>query len=213
MPNLSLFLFITIAVYLMKQFLRTVLLVSLISSAPRLFRCASVYAFMVIALYCSACRREPNAPDNQNFAVSVRVEFPETFNQRNAQGAIVRLRSTERGTTDSTTTNADGVANFTNIANGSYDLTASRSLSASEAQELTGIPQQSVVTLTASQAALVLNSAPSAPIILRLGGVPLGTLLIKEVYFAGSQTRSGATYIRDQFCEIYNRQNIELKHC
>jgi len=143
-----------------------------------------------------------SANEVQTFAVDVNVLLPETYAQTVGAGARVLLTSTERGTSDTATANAQGVARFPRVLPGSYLISSSLSLDATQALALTG--QATAVTLNALEPARSILTAPTSPITLRLAGSRLGDLVIKEVYYTGSRTPSGGTYFSDQFVEIYN---------
>lgn len=152
------------------------------------------------SLFAMACGDK--GTEVQTFAVDVQVLLPETYAQTAAADAKVVLTSTERGTADASTADAQGIARFTRVLPGSYVLSSSLSLSAERAQVLTG--QAVAVTLNAVDPARQLLTAPPTPLSQRLAGSRLGDLVIKEVYYTGSNTPSGGTYFSDQFVEIFN---------
>ncbi|HYW30111.1 MAG TPA: DUF4876 domain-containing protein [Gemmatimonas sp.] len=160
-------------------------------------RCACL---IVATLFAGGC--SDSTTEVRTFPLEVRVEYPATFATPAAARARVLLTSTERNTTDSAETDAQGVARFARVLPGSYTLASSVSLSPEEAFTLTG--QRSALTLNALAPARTFSAAGTAPVVLSLAGSRLGDLVIKEVYFTGSRTPSGGTYFSDQFVEIYN---------
>lgn len=138
----------------------------------------------------------------QTFPLEVRVAMPTTYAAPAAAGARVLLTSTERNTTDTATTDVQGIARFPQVLPGSYTVAASLALTAEQAFTLAG--QRSAVTLNANLPAQAILAAPAVPLTLTLAGSRLGDLVIKEMYYTGSRTPSGGTYFSDQFLELYN---------
>ncbi len=149
-----------------------------------------------------ACSDPSSVPEVATFALEVRVEYPATYGQQGAEGARVILTSTERNTADTAVAGGGGLASFTRVIPGSYSISATRELSAAEAEQLTG--QAESITLNALAPAQSLLERPNIPPVVRLSGSRLGDLVIKEVYYTGSRTPSGGNYFSDQFVEIYN---------
>jgi hypothetical protein len=167
-------------------------------------RAFALAALTLLAL--AACG--DSATEVRTFPITVRVEYPASYGQSIAAGARVILASTERSTADTATTDASGAATFSRVVPGTYQVSASRALTADEAFALTG--QRTAAQLNAAATAQPLLSAPATPLTLRLAGTPLGGLVIKEVYYAGSPTPSGGTYFSDQFVEVYNNSTDTL---
>lgn len=177
-----------------------------LSRTVRLATRARLAAFLTLVTAAGACG--DGATEVRTFPLDVQVEYPATYATAAAQGARVSLVSVERNTTDTATVGADGVARFARVLPGSYTLSATRTLSETEAQTLTGI--RTGVSLNATLPTQSFLAAPGAPVRMRLAGSPVGGLLIKEVYYTGSQTPSGGTYFSDQFIELYNNSTDTL---
>lgn len=144
----------------------------------------------------------------RTFPLEVVVEYPTTYASAAAVGTRLTLISVERNSADTATVGADGTARFPRVLPGTYNITASRQLNETEAQTLTGI--RAPVSLNASLPGQSLLTAPTGALRLRLAGTPVGALVIKEVYYTGSQTPSGGTYFSDQFIELYNNSTDTL---
>jgi hypothetical protein len=144
------------------------------------------------------------SPTANTFTVSVEVNFPQNYASSVARGATVTLTSTTGSTPISVTSDSLGIARFVDVIPGTYDINATRTLTPTEAQALTGIVQAQPLPLSARLAAQRLDATPAQPIALRLSGSALGSLVIKEVYYSGSRTPAPTNYFRDQFLEIYN---------
>ncbi len=151
----------------------------------------------LLALACS-----DGSTEVQTFPVSVRVEFPAAYATTNAANARVVLTSTERNTSDSALTDAQGLAQFPRVLPGTYVISSSVTLTADQAFTLTG--QRTGLTLNALAPARAILTAPTEPLVQALSGSRIGDLVIKEVYFTGSRTPTGGLYFSDQFIEIYN---------
>ncbi len=161
----------------------------------------SVGMLLAAAIALGACSGD-EGPEVESFSVQIRVEYPSTYATVAASGATVRLRSIERNTTDSATADQSGAVTFQDVVPGSYEVSASRSLTESESSALTG--QAVAVNLNGAVSAQPLLGAASTPIIVTLAGSRVGDLILKEVYYTGSKTPSGGNYFSDQFFEIYN---------
>ncbi len=154
----------------------------------------------VAAMQFSSCQNSPT--EAQTFPLTVRVQFPANYAQSAAAGATVRVRNVESGNRDSAITNASGEARFSRLLPGTYEITASRVVPATEAQSLTGFSVEQ--NLNAVRTGFALRSTADSVVTLQLAGSPVGNLVIKECYWTGATTRSGGLYFSDQFHEIYN---------
>ncbi|AOM79095.1 DUF4876 domain-containing protein [Pedobacter steynii] len=103
----------------------------------------------------------------------------------------------------------DGKVLFTAIAVGSYDIDAVVSIPAAEYSRITGIPTEDAVTFNASEKGKQINSDFSGNLELKLIAGKSGDWVIKQIYYAGSNTSEGAGF-RDQFIEFYNNTNVVL---
>jgi len=145
----------------------------------------------------------------QTVDLVVQVEFPASYAQVEAPGSRVILRSLERGSADTTVANAQGQALFPSILPGSYEVSANRSVTESEALSLYGLAES--VELNALISTAMVSSTPSAmPVVLRLAGSRVGAWVIREMYYAGSQRPSGGNYFFDQYFEIVNNSTDTL---
>jgi hypothetical protein len=84
-----------------------------------------------LAMKLSSC--QSSLSEAQTFSLTVRVLYPSNYAQTAASGATVRVRNIESGTRDSAVTNAAGEARFSRLLPGTYEISASRRLSTSEA--------------------------------------------------------------------------------
>ncbi|MEJ7558420.1 MAG: DUF4876 domain-containing protein [Pedobacter sp.] len=147
------------------------------------------------------CKKREGA-QIQQATLTVKVEYPENYSIATATDSEVKLTSKNTGSVVTVKTNSTGIATFTQIIPGAYDVSVTRTLTATESFQLTGISQ--VITLNASKTEVDISSTTSNQLVLKLAGSPAGSLVIKEIYYTGSKTPSGGNYFSDQFIEIYN---------
>nr|WP_321412702.1 DUF4876 domain-containing protein [uncultured Allomuricauda sp.] len=134
--------------------------------------------------------------------LSVTVKYPDNYAEQLAQNVEVKVVNTLNGKETANLTTAQGIASFTGITPGTYTVTASVSLSSSEAEALTGIAQE--IQLNGVSSNVNLMGGQEVPVDINLNGSPLGSLVFKEVYYTGSKTPSEGNYFSDQFIELYN---------
>ncbi|MFC4211463.1 DUF4876 domain-containing protein [Pedobacter lithocola] len=99
-------------------------------------------------------------------------------------------------------TDANGHASFEGISAGVYDISATITIPASTYSTLTGEIVDKDVIFNASDKNKTISLANNELNIKLVSG-NIGNWLIKQIYYAGSNTTTGASY-RDQFIEIYN---------
>jgi len=149
-----------------------------------------------------ACRQREEV---QPVQVTVQLQYPSEFSEQAGEGIAVRLENTSNGMVyESNSTNA-GIAVFAAVLPGTYNISATISLDATQAQNITGVFNKAVTLNAAQNGARV--TEPQNSFTLTLRGAPSGGLVIKEVYYTGSRTPSGGNYFSDQFVEIYNNSD------
>ena len=114
------------------------------------------------------------------FAVNLKYDT-ETFNgEAVSQGEVV-LKNTNTGDTYTLQTNATGVANFVDILPGTYDVTATKTLTSAEFTTVFGYaPTTESVTFNGSQGQVLVNANVSATTI-QLKSARIGDLVIKQI--------------------------------
>lgn len=105
--------------------------------------------------------------------------------------------------------NAEGIVRFEEMVGGTYQVKARRLIQMDEYRAHTGIPVDEDVILMDSLINQDFSLAGPQQATLTLKVNPQGGWLIKQVYYAGSDTLNGAG-IRDQFVELYNNANTDL---
>ncbi|WP_426325437.1 DUF4876 domain-containing protein [Pedobacter sp. R-06] len=99
-------------------------------------------------------------------------------------------------------TDASGNVSFDGISPGVYDISATIKIPAATYTALTGEITDKDVIFNASNKNKTI-SLNDASVSLKLISGNIGSWLIKQIYYAGSNTTTGAGF-RDQFIEIYN---------
>lgn len=128
----------------------------------------------------------------------ITVNYPETYSEEFAEGAVVEMKNMDTQDTYTAETNEEGIAVFEDILPGNYNITANKTLSAEEAGTLTGISEE--LNLNAINNDISIASDEFKEISLKLEGSKVGNLVFKEIYYTGSE----GYYYSDQFYEIYN---------
>lgn len=121
----------------------------------------------------------------------------------------IKITNTQTKASKDLTTDASGTASFKSIAPDSYDIDAVLTISAAAYSTITGIPTEDPVTFNASEKGKQLDGTLNGVLQLKLiAGTP-GDWLIKQIYYAGSNTTNGAVF-RDQFIEFHNNTDRVL---
>ncbi|RZJ74369.1 MULTISPECIES: DUF4876 domain-containing protein [Pedobacter] len=97
---------------------------------------------------------------------------------------------------------ADGNVSFNGISPGVYDISATITIPATIYTSLTGEIVDKEVIFNASDKNKVIGLTNTSQSLKLISG-NIGSWLIKQIYYAGSNTTTGASF-RDQFIEIYN---------
>ncbi|WP_040671110.1 DUF4876 domain-containing protein [Nitritalea halalkaliphila] len=168
--------------------------------------CRKLAFFMVLVLAAVACENREDGPRVAPVDVAVQVIFDEQFDRAGASSTEVTLRNVTSQQTFTGTTDESGALILEAIPSGTYDIAARRVFSREAFATFSGLQvNEEEVTFNASRAAVAINSQ-NAQVELMLRSGPVGDLLIKQIYFAGSDRVEGALF-RDQFVELYNNSN------
>ncbi|WP_268224649.1 DUF4876 domain-containing protein [Sinomicrobium oceani] len=150
--------------------------------------------------------------DDDNFvsvmSYEIRVNYDETYGGEGAAGAKVTFLNLEDGRSYASTTGDSGLATV-DIVPGNYNLTASLTMSKEDFETFTGQEVEGDVQFNASLQNIAITAEQNESAVLRLVTGTIGNLLLKQIYYAGSDTKLGAIY-RDQFFEIHNNSNDTL---
>jgi hypothetical protein len=116
----------------------------------------------------------------------------------------VTIFNNTNGQTYTAETNAQGEALFQSIAPGNYSASATLAFTAAAYTQITGIPVFQDIQFNSSKSGTGVTQNTSFEMVFSTGKI--GDLVIKQYYYAGSNTARGATF-RDQFVEIFNNSN------
>lgn len=162
-----------------------------------------ILLFLVAIAGFLGCKKR-EAAAIEKITVTVKVDYPDGYKTTAAAATEVRLTNKGTGTALTAVTNADGIATFSNVISGTYDVSSTKTLSAEESAVQTG--SLLAMSLNASKTDVAITPG-SATVIVKLAGSAAGNLVIKEVYYTGSKTATGGTYFSDQFIELYNNSS------
>ncbi|WP_127128050.1 DUF4876 domain-containing protein [Pseudoflavitalea rhizosphaerae] len=120
------------------------------------------------------------------------------------------LKNTITGADLTQLSDKNGIAIFSEVSSGIYDVSGTITVDKTTFETVTGlITEQEEVHLNGSLTRLTLNPNNNKPVELKLEAGTIGQWVIKQIYYAGSNTKDGAGF-RDQFIEIYNNSNDTL---
>ena len=162
---------------------------------------------MAFILGMAACKKDDTSG---NDAVPVTITVKLAYNNETAaiglslEKAAVKLTNLTTNQVYNGTSATDGVATFKDIAPGNYNVSVVQTITAADynAKAGTNVADAIVFNGILSNQSLVTNSTLAVTLI--TGRV--GDLVIKQIYYSGSNAANGALY-RDQFLEIYNNSS------
>lgn len=158
----------------------------------------SIVLSVILATGIQSCKK--SGTETPTVSYTVKVTYPDNYAETKATNTSVILTNSTTNATVTVVTNAEGVASFTDLLPGNYQLAASRTLTATEALTLTGV--QTEVFLNAAATNLLITADASLDVLLQGGKV--GGLVFKQIFYNGTKTAAGGNYLTDQFYEIYN---------
>lgn len=157
-------------------------------------------AIISIALF--SCKK-----DNDSFVTeishSVKVTYGEAYNNTPAPNAKVVFHHKISGVSKQVVTGSDGEATLT-LPAGTYRVSVEKNVTEAEMEALSGIATETVFTAAIEN--VTISSQQNVTTELKMKTSRVGELVIKQIYYAASDTNQGANY-RDQFFEIHNNSN------
>ncbi|SFA55879.1 Protein of unknown function [Pedobacter suwonensis] len=172
----------------------------------------TIFAIAVIVFLFSACKKYQGAiPEIHPVQFKVITSYASDNLAKALPLSKVKLtfKNNKNNKENIYSTQTDGTFSLDSISPGSYDISASIEISASEYSTLTGETVSKNVVFNASEKARTITIENGQSIHLKLIAGPTGPWVIKQIYFAGSNTTTGASF-RDQFIEIYNNSDSVL---
>lgn len=158
----------------------------------------AVLIFAALATTFTGCKKEESILG----AMEITVASSATFPTISVEGIEVIVTNSVDNTTVSAITNSLGVAMVTDLAPGTYSITATMNLTAEEAFEQTGVSKE--VTLNAALNDVVLLQKETKLATITLDGKSGASLVIREIYSTGASNDSYSIMFKDNFFEIYN---------
>lgn len=150
-----------------------------------------------------SCSNDDSVVELANLQVTVTTV--ESFSSVATDNLYVYLQNTTDNSKDSTLTDANGVANFIDVAPGIYNLSCVKPLTKEEAGEASGYYEEITLNGTASDVNLFGGVDTNEDIV--LDGKPSSSLTIEEFYYSGANDPSYAVGFKDQFVKIYNNSS------
>ena len=168
-----------------------------------------VLVFLLAAVLVS-CKKE-RTPGVQPVDVVVQVSHSINISDYSlpVNGVKVKITNISSGTSQERISDASGKIIFQSLTPGLYDIDATYTIKAADYTNVTNIQTDSDVSFNASEKSKEINASSTDAVELKLiAGTP-GQWVIKQVYYAGSNTVDGAGF-RDQFIEFYNNTDKVL---
>lgn len=157
-------------------------------------------AVLMVLLF--SCRMELD-PSLNVTTIRIRVGFDESLSGLSPQGISVLLRDVQTGEEWTGVTDGSGLVQFPDRIGGNYTVKARRSIPAAEFEGLTGFPVSGDVVLQDSLVNRAFSQTAGSDGAIRLAPAAVGGWVVRQVYYAGSDTLNGVG-LRDQFLEITN---------
>lgn len=168
-----------------------------------------VLGIVIIAIL-AGCKKDltPSVPP---INIIVKVVYDTTSGSYSfpKENIAVKISNDLLGSSASAITDNSGLAIFNSVSSGLYNVAATIKISAAQYESITGIATKDSVTFNGTLANLNLNTATNNTLEVKLALGTIGDWVIKQLYYAGSNTTNGAVQ-RDQFIEVYNNSNDTL---
>ena len=160
----------------------------------------------------TACRNDDDFGSAQELTpvpFKVLVKFDASAGGKVAANAAVTHTNTATGENLTGTTDANGELSLTQVLPGQYNIISNITLTSAQYYEIFGITTtRNEIAFNGSQNGVTVNVKVSSTTIMLSNGT-VGDFVIKQYYYAGSDTSTGALF-RDQFVEIHNNSNQTL---
>jgi len=155
------------------------------------------------SLFISSCSDDKDSDGTSTVSYAIEVKYPDAYQQNAATNITVKLKNLSNNREVTLSTDANGIAKFEGLAPGNYSVTASKELSASEAEPLTGYASEVFLNANISQLAILSEGMQTV----QLQASVLGDWVIKEFYFSGAPD---SYYFYDAYIEIFNNSTEVL---
>ncbi|MET4107639.1 DUF4876 domain-containing protein [Hymenobacter sp. UYP22] len=162
---------------------------------------------LLAPLWLGSC--EKNDPETPAASAAVTITFDAAYANTPAERVAVKIENINTRESLTATTDAQGTATFGSIPAGAYNVTARREMTPAEFLAFAGTQVSAPVLFQASELNKTFAPGQPNPVTLTLKAGTSGELLIKQIYYAGSDRVNGAVF-RDQFIELYNNTDAVL---
>ena len=160
----------------------------------------NLYCLLLICLSFLSCRKEYQ--DFETVSYQINIQYPDNYSSSQVEGATIELKNMVTGASYSYVSDASGNVICEDILPGVYTMTASRTLSEDESEELTGTRAEAYLNANATS----IKITESGQTTLKLKGGTIGGFVIKEFYYAGVPS----AYFYDSYIEVYNNSTDTL---
>ena len=171
---------------------------------------------IVLLLSCiallSACRKDDEGFDNNGqsqevsrISYTVEATYGDKFNNVKAAGAVVKLTDTSTGQQYEATTSDEGKA-ILQLLPGTYNIEVSKSLTKEQNNTLFGFDNEA--HFSASKQGVTISKEANA-LSFKMSTARMGDLVIKQLYYTGSNIQTAAKYY-DNFFEVHNNSSDTL---
>lgn len=157
----------------------------------------------------SACKRN-DFDELKPVSLSLNLSFDQSLTGISfpIKNTTIKLTNLTNGNIVEGKSDESGKLTLTSLSPGSYDIEAVLVVSPADYLAATGTSSETDVTFNAVLKSQSIQQATNTlNLVLNTGKI--GDWVIKQLYYAGSNTINGATF-RDQFVEIYNNSNMVL---
>lgn len=168
------------------------------------------YILILFSLIVFACKKA-GQPELHPLEISVELSYASAEIAQKLPLKDVKVKFTNINTTATLelVPAADGKIDIKALPPGVYNISASIDFSPETYTALTGKPTEKKVSFNASMKNRKINVNNAESIHLKLLSGSIGPWVIKQIYYAGSNTTLGALF-RDQFIEFYNNSDSVL---
>lgn len=165
-----------------------------------------LYFILTTLILFVGCQKDPELTRPVKFTATVTVKSDENLTIP-SQGAIITLTNKTNGASYQAFVLENGQATFESITPGLYSISGTLVISAQSYSELAGYYVEDNVSFTDSYDNVDIYADRVFSLELKAGKT--GNWVFKQIYYAGSNSSTGASF-RDVFLEIYNNSNQVL---
>ena len=167
-----------------------------------------IFALSLTALL-SACRKDDESFGSGNdngqvsrIAYTIETTYGDKFNNLKAAGSVVKLTDTSTGQQYEATTSDEGKA-ILQLLPGTYNIEVSKSLTKEQNNNLFGFDNEA--NFAASKQGVIISTTANS-LSFKMSAARMGDLVIKQIYYTGSDIKKAANY-HDNFFEVYNNSS------